>query len=153
MTSQISPCSCGLPSASQCRLMFDEILAKEYTDFQYAKQHRLTVDTYCLQHPDEYLGSAKSFAAHLTGICCAMQYDNDPNLLQLLQQWLNGQKKLEKPPMLETFGPLTIAYVAQANNGIEHGNRVYAWAVSVWQAYQPYHKLAEVWINQARGLS
>jgi Family of unknown function (DUF5946) len=40
---------------------FETILTKEYSDFRFAKAHRLTVDTYCLQHPDIYMVSPQSF--------------------------------------------------------------------------------------------
>ncbi|MDQ3179366.1 MAG: DUF5946 family protein, partial [Acidobacteriota bacterium] len=104
-------CSCGLETKQICKELFEEILAKEFSDFRYAKIHRLTVDTYCLQHPDIYMVSAKSFAAHLTGMCCAMEYGDELDLLNLLQKWLNGEKHLEKPEMLKYLGNLTISHI------------------------------------------
>ena len=50
-----------------CQQLCDEVLAREFGDYRYAREHRLTVDAYSLQHPDEYMRSAKSYAAHLTG--------------------------------------------------------------------------------------
>ncbi len=97
-------CSCGFKSNQKCKEIFDIVIAREFSDFRYAKFHRLTIDTYSLQHPDPYLISAKSFAAHLTGRCCAIEYDNDSNLLRILQQWLNGKKQLEKPKLLDNVG-------------------------------------------------
>jgi hypothetical protein len=32
-----------------CQEIFETILTKEFSDFRYARVHRLTVDTYCLQ--------------------------------------------------------------------------------------------------------
>jgi hypothetical protein len=60
-------CSCGFASRQNCQEIFETILTKEYSDFRYGKVHRLTVDAYCLQHPEVYMISPKSFAAHLTG--------------------------------------------------------------------------------------
>jgi hypothetical protein len=57
------PCSCGFTSRQKCQEIFETILTKEYSDFRYAKAHRMTVDAYCLQHPDIYMVSPKSFAA------------------------------------------------------------------------------------------
>jgi len=37
------------------------MIAREFGDFRYAREHRLTVDAYSLQHPDEYMRSAKSY--------------------------------------------------------------------------------------------
>ena len=144
-------CSCGLASAVECKEHFDEILAKEFSDYRYARIHRLTVDTYSLQHPDPYMISAKSFAAHLAGMCCAMEHENDPDLMRALQQWLNGKREdLEKPAQLEELGELTIAHILDADDGAEHERRVREWAADVWSAYDAYHDLAQEWIETAR---
>jgi len=143
-------CSCGFNSNQKCKEFFDTIIAREFSDFRYARVHRLTVDTYSLQHPDPYLISAKSFAAHLTGMCCAMEYDNDRNLLRILQQWLNGKKQLEKPKLLDNVGNLTISSVVRAGDGTEHAKLVKEWAENVWDAYALYHNLAREWIDMAK---
>ncbi len=143
-------CSCGFKSNQKCKEIFDIIIATEFSDFRYAKFHRLTVDTYSLQHPDPYLISAKSFAAHLTGMCCAREYDNDRNLLRILQQWLNGKKQLEKPKLLDNLGSLTISYVVSAGDGTEHAKLVKEWAENVWDAYALYHNLAREWTETAK---
>ena len=40
-----------------CLKLFEEILAREFSDYRYGRIHRLTVDAYSLQHPDEYMRS------------------------------------------------------------------------------------------------
>ena len=130
--------------------IFDAIIAKEFSDYRYARVHRLTVDAYALQHPDPYMVSTKSFAAHLTGIRCAMEYENDPNLLRILQQWLNGKKQPEKPKLLENVGSLTISHVVNAGDGKEHAKWVNEWAENVWNAYAIYYNLAREWIETAK---
>ncbi len=89
-------CLCGLDSKQNCKELFETILAKEFSDYRYGKIHRLTVDSCCLQHPNVYMVSAKSFAAHLTGMCCAMEYGGDADLLKDLQKWLNEKRQLVK---------------------------------------------------------
>lgn len=144
------PCSCGLPSQSSCQEMFDAILVREFSDFRYGRVHRLTVDTYSLQHPSPYMISAKSFAAHLTGMGCIVEYGNDRNLLRLLQQWLDGKKQLDKPELLKHVGDLTIAHIIDAKDAEEHIRLVQEWAADVWHAYTVYHDLAKEWIEQAK---
>ncbi|MFQ5633006.1 MAG: DUF5946 family protein [bacterium] len=143
-------CSCGIQSKQKCKEIFDATLVKEFSDFRYAKVHRLTVDAYSLQHPDEYMVSPKSYAAHLTGMCCAMGYGNDRDLLRILQKWLNGKKQLQKPPLPENFGSLTISHIANAKDGAEHEKLVYEWALDAWNAYSGYHELAKDWIETAK---
>jgi hypothetical protein len=79
-----------------------------------------------------------------------MEYANDPKLLRLLQQWLNGKKQLEKPQMLDNLGSLTILHVAEARDASEHIKLVYEWAADVWSAYYVYHNLARGWIETAK---
>ncbi|MFQ5708529.1 MAG: DUF5946 family protein [bacterium] len=144
------PCSCGLPPPSSCKEMFDTILVREFSDFRYGRVHRLTVDTYSLQHPDPYMISAKSFAAHLTGMCCFMEYGNDRDLLRLLRQWLDGKKQLDKPELLDHVGDLTIVHIIDAKDAAAHIRLVQEWAAAVWKAYAVYHYLAKEWIGRAK---
>lgn len=143
-------CSCGNIDNKSCKEMFDEILAKEFSDFNYGRVHRLTVDSYSLQHPDPYMVSAKSFAAHLTGMCCTMMYDNDQQLMRLLQRWLNGNRVLIKPDLLEGLGSLNISHIMDSKDGPHHQSLVREWAAKVWEAYTPYHDLAQEWIHSAQ---
>jgi len=60
------------------------------TDPFYARLHRLAVDAYALQHPDEYCRSAKSLAAHLTGACAAIDREADVERINdAVQRWLS----------------------------------------------------------------
>src|SRR5437016_8046358 len=63
--------SCGLVVArgtEGCQRLFEAIGLREYENMRFARYHRIVVDVYALQHPDRYGRSAKSFAAHLTGL-------------------------------------------------------------------------------------
>ena len=68
---------CGavvLEGKAGCQKLFEAVVARELGDYRYGKTHRLTVDAYSLQHPEPYMRSGKSFAAHLTGVCAALEY-------------------------------------------------------------------------------
>ena len=133
-----------------CQRIFEEVLVKDYSDYRYARLHRLTVDTYCLQHPDSYMRSGKSFAAHLTGMCSALEYEDSLTINQAVQRWLNGARAIDKPAQLpERHGDLTITYIHSAANAEEHNKRVQEWARSVWGAWSEYHNLARQWISEA----
>src|ERR1700753_3154473 len=80
-----------------CLKMFEEILAREFSDYRYGRFHRLTVDAYSLQHPDEYMRSGKSFAAHLTGLCAALEGEDAFSTNQAVQKWLSTNPQIEKP--------------------------------------------------------
>ena len=133
-----------------CLKIFEEILAREFSDYRYGRIHRLTVDAYSLQHPASYMRSGKSFAAHLTGMCSALEYEDSLDINRTMQKWLSRNPKIDKPPQLsEHRGDLTIMYIHSAANAEEHIKRVREWAQSVWGAWSVYHDLARQLIIEA----
>lgn len=133
-----------------CLKIFEEVIAKEFGDYRYARTHRLTVDAYSLQHPEPYMRSGKSFAAHLTGMCAALEYDATLEINRAVQKWLNGPRVVDKPTRLPDHrGELTILHVRAEIDPEEHHKRVREWARSVWRAWREYHDLAKQWISEA----
>lgn len=138
-----------------CQKLFDEILAREFGDYRYASEHRLTVDAYSLQHPAEYMRSAKSYAAHLTGMYAALEIENTTSANRAVQRWLGGRKILKRPgePAQQERGTFTIVHPYEAETPEEHLRRVREWAVSTWAAWYSYHDLAKQWVAEATGRS
>lgn len=133
-----------------CLKLFEEILAKEFSDYRYGKIHRLTVDAYSLQHPDPYMRSGKSFAAHLTGIYGALVSEDALAVNQTVQKWLSTNPKIDKPARLpKQRGNLTITYIHGAIDANEHNKRVQEWARDVWSAWSEYHALAKRLVGEA----
>ena len=133
-----------------CLKVFEEILAKEFSDYHYGRIHRLTVDAYSLQHPEEYMRSGKSFAAHLTGICAALEYEDSLAINQAVQRWLSTNPKIEKPAQLpERRGNLTITHTQSASDAEEYIRRVREWGQDVWEAWSKHHDLARGLISEA----
>ena len=147
--------SCGAVVAQGtdgCLKLFEETLAREFGDYRYGRIHRLTVDAYSLQHPDKYMRSGKSFAAHLTGMCAAVEHEDAPALNQVVQQWLSTNPHVARPARLpERRGSLTIAYIHGAPDADEHVRRVREWARDVWGAWSEHHDLARRLIGEAAG--
>jgi hypothetical protein len=133
-----------------CLQIFEEILAREFSDYRYGKIHRLTVDAYSLQHPEAYMRSAKSFAAHLTGMCAALEYEDTAALNRAVQKWLSANPKIDKPVHLpDQRGTLTITYLHSASDVDEHKRSVREWARDVWSAWSEHHDLARELIRKA----
>lgn len=115
--------------------------------------HRLTVDVYSLQHPEEFMRSGKSFLAHLTGMYAAMEEGDASATNRVVQRWLSGssvEERWEGPPPGER-GSLTIAHVHAAGDATGHAARVREWATSTWEAWSEYHDLAREWVRRIRG--
>lgn len=144
-------CGTAVPGGrSGCEALFHEVIAREFGDYRYGRLHRLTVDAYSLQHPEQYMRSGKSFAAHLTGVCAALAFEETQEINRAVQQWLSTNPAVEKPAHLpQQRGELTVAHVHAAATPAEHVERVRAWAHSVWQAWSAHHALARQLIAAA----
>jgi len=148
-------CGASVPAHyACCQDVFDEILAREFGDFRYAREHRLTVDTYALQHPERYMRSARSYAAHLTGAYAALGPSDAGRTNRVVQQWLSRPTALQRPdhpPPLQR-GAVTLLHVLEADNPEEHLRRVREWAASAWEAWRSFHPVAKRWIDEAFGV-
>jgi hypothetical protein len=133
-----------------CLKLFEEVIAREFSDYRYGKIHRLTVDAYSLQHPGRYMRSGKSFAAHLTGIYAALESADAVAVNRKMRKWLNANPKIEKPVGIpRRRGKLTITFVHSAACADEHNERVREWAREVWSAWSEHHALAKRLIDEA----
>jgi hypothetical protein len=143
---------CGATVAggrATCRAGFDALGARAYEDVAYASVHRLLVDCYAMQHLDPFCVSAKSYAAHLTGLCCGVERDGDPKIHRAVHLWMSGPARFERPPNLPHLGTITLADVLAAMDPQDHVARVKAWAANIWEAYATQHALARRWIEEA----
>lgn len=147
------PCTgCGLVVAEGtrgCRAMFDELSVRQwYTPLAYAVR-RMIVDTYALQHPDEFCASAKSLVAHLTGLCAALERHDHPNILRVLLDWLETGPTLVKPALPAARGRITIVETFEATCAEQVHATSDRWARAVWDAYAPLQPQARAWVDEA----
>ena len=152
------PCPCdecgweGAGGREGCRARFEAYLDRDFSDARYFRTHRLLVDTYCLQHPDQYCRSAKSLAAHLVGLCWVLEAGAGaavgPDQLRL---WLDGPQPLDKPALPPRRGSTTIGDLpGDAEPGV-WAAAVRGWAEATWAAYQDLQPLARAWLAAASG--
>lgn len=132
-----------------CQALFHQIGFQASNNLRFAAVHRLAVDAYCMQHPEPYCHSAKSYAAHLTGLCCGIEHNGHPVVYAAIQKWLNGKVEIEKPEVLSHRGKMTLADVLAMHDSDEQLRRIDDWANSVWEAYATQHDLARTWIKLA----
>lgn len=113
---------------------------------------RICVDAFALQHPKRACKSAKSYAAHLTGLCCALEYDGAQSVYTATQKWLNGSAErigIVRPKEPEFRGKLTLRFVYDAETQAEILSRTQAWAKDVWNAYSSQHTIAREWMGES----
>jgi Family of unknown function (DUF5946) len=140
---------CGLrtrPGEPNCAALRDALLARDFEQGAlYWKYHRLAVDAYCLQHAP-YVESAKSLAAHLCGVCAALEHAGDRAVVEGIQRWLDTSPKLTRPSLPSFRGSLTVADASGIEDPAEYGRAVEAWARSVWEAYRDLQPVAREWL-------
>ncbi len=94
--------------------------------------------------------SGRSFAAHLTGVCIALEHGGDASVLRAVQQWLSRTVEVTRPPVPARRGEITINEVITALPEERHAV-VLGWAASAWAAWSKHQPLARGWIAAARG--
>jgi hypothetical protein len=144
---------CGAPAVggrAGCQALYEAVAVTEAGPAGLGPLRDLAFDAYCMQHPETYCRSAKSYAAHLTRLCCGLEADGNPQTYRAIQRWLNGLVPLNKPEVLLTRrGRLTVADLQAAGSSRELQTLARQWAEAVWQAYTPQHELARAWLRQA----
>jgi hypothetical protein len=145
---------CGAPVAGGrvgCQALYDEIAVRAHADARYAAVRDLAFDTYCMQHVERYCRSAKSYAAHLSRLCCGLELGGNPGTYAAIQHWLNGPARVARPDPPAQFGRVTVADVHRATTAAEHPRLVRAWAEEVWDAYATQQELARSGVTAALG--
>lgn len=134
-----------------CRARFNEHLARDFSDARFYRAHRLFVDAYCLQHPDEYCASAKSLAAHLSGLCAILEFGASKAAgPPCLHKWLSGPREFAKPSLPEQRGSMTIGDLPATDDPARWEVTVMDWATQVWAAYEPVQDIARDWLRRSQ---
>ena len=136
-----------------CNALFQEVVGREFSRPELFQVHRLTVDAYSLQHPARYMKSAKSAVAHLTGMCWAMEGEDDPSVSVALSRFLNGNPTFVRPepsPQPGRRGALTILDLHSAPDSVAHIQLVKKWAASAWASWAEHHDKAREWVKMAQ---
>ena len=152
-------CGAEIPeSYGNCDALFMSILTNRV--YQQNLEHplphvlcQLVVDTFAMQHPKRACKSAKSYAAHLTRLCCGVEYNGSKKVYAAIQRWLNGHEEnigISRPVEPVHRGKLTIRYIHDAQTSKDFSHRIEVWSESVWTAYAEQHSLAHYWISCAQ---
>lgn len=139
-----------MESSAACWALYSEVLAREYSDVTYRAVHRLTVDTYAVQHPGRYSPqSMQSVAAHLISLYLVLELGYSSTRATAAIQAaveLGEFEWLERP---QSVGELTVAHARNVANAVEHIERVHEWALSAWTAWSYHHEQVKEWAAQA----
>jgi hypothetical protein len=129
-----------------CDAAFHELGARAAADAAYGYRRRAVVDAYCLQHP-AYILSLKSFAAHLCGLCAAMDMPGDPRAERAIWSSLRVPPDAIKPAIPEFRGSRTVADLHRATTPERFRRAADAWIPDVWASWREHHALARRWLQ------
>ena len=132
-------------AAQGCWDLYGLVLAKEYGEYNYPRlTHRLTVDTYAVQHPGQPGRQAiQSVNGHLVSLYFVLvEGFNGRQATEKLSELLAKEPAFEwlEPP--SPNGHMTVADILAAKNLEEHEMKVRAWAEDVWNCWYAKHKQA-----------
>jgi hypothetical protein len=130
-----------------CWAIYGEVLAREYGEYHFPPVHRMTLDSYALQHPGRpSLKAVHSIALHLTSLYFMLErgFDADQTTEPVRRLLLRRQGFLWLDPPTE-LGPLTILDIHGAGDLAVHTQRVRDWAEGVWQSWALHHDTVRSW--------
>lgn len=130
-----------------CWAAYGDVVGREYGEWGFPPVHRLTSDTYMVQHPGEPTPAAiQSMAAHLISLHLSLDRGIEAGRLNReigrivadpsVFRWLD-------PPRPVSW--LTVMDVKGAGSLREHSGRVQRWARSVWEAWSDHHETIRRW--------
>jgi len=137
-----------MASSPGCWAIYGEVLAREYSNALYAKNHRLTVDAFAVQHPGQPSRQAiRSVCLHLCSLCAVHEHGVPPHQATALLQELADRVDYEwlEPP--SSLGVVTVADVHATSNPEAHLREVEAWAHSAWSAWRAHKDKINAWIG------
>lgn len=143
-----------MESSPGCWQVFGEVLAREYGDPYFGAVHRLTADTYAVQHPGRPSSrqAIQSVNAHLLSLCLILERGMPPgNATRALKAAVDQKSRFDWLTPPESLGAITVVDVLAATTPEEHGHKVRAWAGSAWSAWAPHHDTIRAWASRLWG--
>lgn len=136
-----------MTSAPGCWAAFGKVLEREYSDYQFARHHQMSVDAYAVQHPGSPSPQTiQSVAVHLVSLYRVLEEQIDTATSTRMLQSLTKHKQaftwLEPP---QQFGELTVVDILEINDPKVYVETVKAWGKSAWDAWSVHHHQIKEW--------
>ncbi len=129
-------------SSPECFRLYGEILSREYSDRRYWSVHRLTVDTYAIQHPGHGDPRVRqSVSIHLVSLYLTLARNAPEKTCIAALRELSARPKGSYPvltPRPDAY-ELTVSDVYKTRSPEEYRETVRQWAQETWDAWSPYH--------------
>jgi len=144
------PVHAYMHSSPACFAAFNELLAAEYSSKELRAVHRLTVDTWAVQHP----GSAgdrravQSVGLHLARLLLQLESPRSPEETNAVMLDFSRHKKTLKHLPSPAAFTMTVADVVPFAGSPEHTKKVREWAEATWCDWSAHHDYIREWIAE-----
>ncbi len=134
-----------------CWEMYGEVLAREFSDQEYYKSHRLLTDAYCAHHSiaDERRAS-QSLNIHLAGLMLRFEYGESTESIVAFLKSAAGPREFPYLDQPEGAQSITIEAIHAAANADEHAVEVEKYARKVFAAWSDHHGTIRALIEGVR---
>lgn len=142
-----------MTSTAACYELFNKVLAFEYSDPELLSTHRLTVDTYAVQHPgsEATRQQIQSVGLHLARLGRQLASPMPPSETNDVMLGLGPHKHTLvhlNPPASFT---MTVGEVAKVAGTSEHSAQVRKWAMATWENWSEHHEYIQGWTREHIG--
>jgi Family of unknown function (DUF5946) len=136
-----------MESSPGCWHIYGEILLREYSDRSFAALHRLTVDSYAVQHPGRPSAqTVQSVCLHLISLHLVIERGVAPAFAtRVMEAAARAKERFVWLPPPTSLGAVTVADVAGMETPAQHAERVRAWAEAAWSAWAEHHATVRGW--------
>ena len=149
-------------ASPECWQAFNIMLAKENMNFGYPDVHRLVVDAYAVQHPQNFelqkkLGITKRFveasiqsvAIHLIALYFALEEDQPlADIRHLMNQIIAVGAEFHPLEVPKSLGNLTILDAPGMQDFTAYEKFAWDWGETTWEAWAHAHGQVKEWILQ-----
>ena len=135
-----------MTSSPACWHIFGQILAAEYSTPSLMGVHRLSVDTYAVQHPgDRSRRAIQSVGLHLARLMVQLKSDITPEYTNTLMRRFTKHKSTLKALTPPAAFRMTVADISPHIGTENHANIVRKWAHATWQDWRHAHDYIRNW--------
>ena len=135
-------------SSPACWASFGTVLAGEYSNPDLLLTHRLSVDTYAVQHPgDGSPAAAQSVGLHLARLLIQLEAPSSPRETNKVMLGFGRYKAFLPTLSAPKAFSMTVADVVPYAATPKHAERVRAWALAVWHDWADQHEIIRAWLK------
>ena len=137
-------------SSPACWAAFTTVLAREYSNPDLMEVHRLTVDSWAVQHPgDGSRRAIQSVGLHLARMMAQIEDGLGPDAVNAAMLRFTARKaELPELPPRRAYR-MTVADIVGAVAPDDHSKSVRQWAEATWQDWADQHAFIRDWARHS----